>query len=42
MLAEIDQIITEIDAIKERTKFNEIQVLKGIGVYGRSVYLVPA
>lgn len=30
---EIDQIITEIDAIKERTKFNEIQVLKGIGVY---------
>lgn len=30
---EISQIITEIDAIKERTKFNEIQVLKGIGVY---------
>lgn len=30
---EIDQIITEIDAIKERTKFNEIYVLKGIGVY---------
>lgn len=30
---EIDQIITEIDAIKDRTKFNEIYVLKGIGVY---------
>lgn len=30
---EIDQIINEIDAIKERTKFNEIYVLKGIGVY---------
>lgn len=30
---EISQIITEIDAIKERTKFNEIYVLKGIGVY---------
>lgn len=30
---EISQIITEIDAIKERTKFNEIHVLKGIGVY---------
>ena len=40
---EIDQIITEIDAIKERTKFNEIHVLKGIGVYApdrieRSLY----
>lgn len=30
---EISQIITEIDEIKERTKFNEIYVLKGIGVY---------
>lgn len=30
---EINQIITEIDMIKERTKFNEINVLKGIGVY---------
>lgn len=30
---EISQIITEIDAIKERTKFNEIYVLKGVGVY---------
>ncbi len=29
---EINQIITEIDAIKERTKFNEIYVLKGVGV----------
>lgn len=26
---EIDQIVREIDAIKERTKFNEIYVLKG-------------
>lgn len=30
---EISQIITEIDAIKDKTKFNEIYVLKGIGVY---------
>lgn len=30
---EISQIITEIDMIKERTMFNEINVLKGIGVY---------
>lgn len=30
---EISQIITEIDAIKDRTKFNEIYVLKGVGVY---------
>lgn len=30
---EINQIITEIDMIKERTKFNEINVLKGVGVY---------
>ncbi len=30
---EINQIITEIDMIKERTMFNEVNVLKGIGVY---------
>lgn len=30
---EINQIVTEIDMIKERTMFNEINVLKGIGVY---------
>jgi len=35
---EIDQIINEIDAIKERTKFNEIQVLKGEGVYREDRY----
>lgn len=30
---EIDQLITEIDAIKERTKFNEVYVLKGDVAY---------
>lgn len=30
---EINQIVTEIDMIKERTMFNEVNVLKGIGVY---------
>ena len=30
---EIDQLVTEIDAIKERTKFNEVYVLKGDAKY---------
>lgn len=32
---EIDQIVKEIDAIKERTKFNEVYVLKGDVAYSQ-------
>lgn len=40
---EIDQIVKEIDAIKERTKFNEIYVLKGdVGYTQKEVETVKA